>query len=332
LNAELRSPYPEDPPLPLTRRRFLASAAALAAGCAGTRGASVSPPRLAAPTACEIGENPLWHPDERIVFFLDIARGIVHAHDPVAGSHREFSRGPVTGGMLLQEDGRLVLLQDGRISILGFDGGQREVRKGLSPEGVRFNDGIADPEGRIYTGELGGKGRMMRFDRDGRMTVLGEGYGVPNGWGFTPDLRQVYFTDSIPRLLYRFDYDRATGDLSNRRVFAEIPQAEGVPDGMAVDAEGHVWTAVWFGARLKRYAPDGRLEREVRFPVRQTSAVCFGGPDLSDLYVTSSATDAADSLKPPGYDVTAAPRGGGLYALRAEGLRGAPLFRSRVAF
>lgn len=316
-----------------TRRDFLGSAAALAlAGCAG-RGARFAPePRLVAATACEIGENPMWHPDASTLFFLDIAPGVVHAYEPSTGRHREFSRGPVTGGMLLQEDGKMVLLQDGRISILGLDGVQREVRKGLSPEGVRFNDGIADPEGRVYTGELGGKGRMMRFDPDGRMTVLGEGYGVPNGWGFTPDLKRVYFTDSIPRLLYVFDYDRKSGDLSNRRVFAEIPLAEGVPDGMTIDAEGFVWTAVWFGARIKRYAPGGRLDREVHFPVRQTSAVCFGGPDLGDLYVTSSATAAADPLKPPGYDMTAAPRGGGLYALRLDGLRGRPLFRSRVRF
>lgn len=290
-----------------------------------------STPRLVAPTRCEIGENPIWHPESKTLYFLDIAAGVVHAYDPSSGGCREFSKGPTPGGMVIQEDGRFVLLQDGRVSILDLKGNQTEVRKSLSPEKVRFNDGIVDPEGRIFTGELGGEGRVMRFELDGRVSILDKGYQIPNGWGFTPDLKHVYFTDSMPRNLYLFDYDRKTGNLSKRRVFAEIPKEEGVPDGMAIDAQGYVWTAVWFGGRLKRYAPDGKLEREVFFPVRQTSAIGFGGPDLGDIYVTSAGTNAADSFKPPGFDA-AAPRGGGLFALRIEGIRGAALFRSRVRF
>ena len=304
--------------------------AALGAGCARTSRRST--PGEVAGTNCEIGENPMWHADHRIVYYLDIAPGKVYSYDPSTGDHRLFSQGPITGGILLQEDGRMVLLQDGRLSILGADGKQAVVRGGLSPEGARFNDGIVDPEGRIYTGELGGDGRIMRFDLDGSRTIIGKDYGVPNGWGFTPDLNHLYFTDSIPRKIYRFKYDRKTGNLSDRRVFAEIHESQGVPDGMCVDADGYVWTAVWFGGRLKRYSPDGKLDREIHFPVRQTSAVCFGGEALDDIYVTSSSTDKADELKPRGYDVTAAPRGGGLFAFSPKGIRGVHAFRSRVRF
>lgn len=154
---------------------------------------------------------------------------------------------------------------------------------------------------------------------------------VPNGLAFTPDLKQLYFTDSIPRRIYLFDYDRATGDLSNRRVFATVPQEQGVPDGMAIDDEGHIWTAVWFGGRIKRYAPDGRLERDVLLPVSQTCAVAFGGDRQEDIYVTTSAGTGADSIAPPGYDFSR-PRGGGLYRLRIPGVRGLPKYRSRVRF
>ena len=306
---------------------------ALGSGCARRSHPRPTPPPLeVARTRCEIGENPMWHPDRRLIYFLDIAPGTVHAYDPATGTNTIFSRGPTTGGMLLHEDGRLVLLQDGRISILDSDGKQQVVREGLSRDGARFNDGIVDPEGRIFTGELGGEGRIMRFDLDGSRTILGSGYGVPNGWGFTRDLKHLYFTDSIPRKIYRFDYDEKTGSLSNRRVFAEIPKSQGVPDGMCVDAKGYVWTAVWFGGRIKRYSPDGRLDHDILFPVRQTSAVCFGGDDLADIYVTSSGTDKADELKPPGYDVTLAPRGGGLFTVRMKGVRGKAAFRSRVRF
>jgi sugar lactone lactonase YvrE len=288
-------------------------------------------PRLVAPTRCEIGENPLWHPNAGLLFFLDIAAGDVHAFNPATGECWLFSHGPITGGMTLQQDGNLLLFQDSRISVLGLDGIQREAADNLCPGNERFNDVIADPEGRVYAGAMGGNGRLLRFDPDGTVIELLDGLGIPNGMGFAPDGRHMYFTDSIPRHIYVFDYDRATGKLTNRRIFAEVPWEEGVPDGMTVDAEGFVWGAVWFGGRVKRYAPDGSVEREVLFPVSQTSAIAFGGPDYSDAFVTTAGTSAADSLMPPGYG-TNKPRGGGLYSFRVEGVRGSALFRSRLPF
>jgi D-xylonolactonase len=233
--------------------------------------------------------------------------------------------------MLLQEDGRFLLFQDGRVSILGLDGVQRVVASALCPGNDRFNDVIADPEGRVFAGAMGGNGRLLRFDRDGSVHQVLDGIGIPNGMGFTLDLKGMYFTDSVMRQIYLLDYDRRTGGLSNRRVFAEIPKDQGVPDGMAIDAEGFVWTAIWFGGRLKRYAPDGTWDSDVHLSVLQPSAVAFGGPDLSDVYVTSAAAHEPSPLEPPGFD-TNAQRGGSLYALRVRAIRGRPLFRARIDF
>ena len=286
---------------------------------------------LVAPLNCQVGENPLWHPEAAALFFVDIPAGTVYAYTPSTKSHRIFCQTRVTGGFTLQEDGSLLLFQDGRICVLGLDGSQREVASGLCPQNERFNDVIADPEGRVYAGAMGGNGRLIRFDPDGSVTELFDGLGIPNGMGFTPDFQGMYFTDSAPRQIYRFDYDRKTGNLTNRRIFAEIPVNEGVPDGMTVDAEGYVWTAIWYGGRLKRYAPDGRLDREVLLPAKQTSALAFGGPALTDVFVTTAAVLAAGPLVPPGLDPTAH-MGGGLYRVRIEGMRGRPPFRSRLRF
>jgi sugar lactone lactonase YvrE len=100
---------------------------------------------------------------------------------------------------------------------------------------------------------------------------------------------------------------------------------------MAVDAEGYVWTAIWYGARLRRYAPHGRLDREIFFPAKQTSSVTFGGADLGEMYVTSAAASGDDPLAPVGFD-RAAFRGGPLYRTRLDGVKGRPAFRSRVQF
>jgi D-xylono/L-arabinono-1,4-lactonase len=280
---------------------------------------------------CEIGENPLWHSTDQKLYFVDISKGIVYSYDDSKNRCDVFCRTRVTGGFTIQEDGSFLLFQDGRLATLALDGTVRERLSGLCPGNQRFNDVIADPEGRVFAGAMEGNGRLFRFDPDGRVTELFDGIGVPNGMGFTPDLRGMYFIDSPARTIYLFDYERATGSLSNRRVFAEIPLDEGLPDGMTVDADGYVWTAIWFGSRLKRFAPDGSLDRDVFLPATQISSVTFGGRNLTDIYVTSTASTTADRWRPSTCDARAF-RGGGVYRVRGPGLRGKLPFRSGLRF
>ena len=286
---------------------------------------------LVAPLSCNVGENPLWHPEAEALFFLDITAGRVHAYHPATQNCTVAAQTRITGGFTLQSDGSLLLFQDGRIAVMNRNGILREVAGGLCPGNDRFNDVIADPEGRVYAGAMGGNGKLLRFDPDGSITEMFDGVGIPNGMGFTPDLRGMYFTDSLPGKIYYFDYDRRTGKLSNRRIFAEISRDDGLPDGMTVDRDGYVWTAIWFGGRLKRYAPDGHLDREVFLPITQTSAVTFGGADLADMYVTSAAIVPGLELRPPGFNASA-PLGGGLYRFRLAGIQGSTAFRSRLPY
>ena len=286
---------------------------------------------LVAPVQCEIGENPIWHAGSETLFFLDIAGGRVYRHVPATRTTSIFCETRVTGAMVSQDDGTFLLLQDGRASVLSLDGSLRELRSGLCPGNERFNDAIVDPEGRVFTGAMGGNGRLLRFDLDGSCEEIMDGLGIPNGLGFTPDHRGMYFIDSEPGLIFHFDYDRRTGSLSNRRVFAKIPRQKGLPDGMAVDAAGNLWIAIWFGGCIQRYTPMGNLAEEVRLPVPQTSAVCFGGSQLDEMYITSAATGAADSMRPEEFD-TSVERGGGVYRVKLSGVRGLPMFRSRVSF
>lgn len=293
--------------------------------------APITKAQLIAPTNCKVGENPLWHPGVGMLFFLDIPAGIVHQFDPRTGDYREFSRGPVTGGMTLQEDGSLLLFQDGRISVLGPDGVQRVVATDVCPLNERFNDVIADPEGRVYAGAMGGNGRLLRFDLDGSVTELFDDVEIPNGMGFTPDCKQMYFTDSMRRRIYLFDYDRESGNIGNRRIFAEIPREHGVPDGMTVDANGFVWTCIWGGGRITRLAPDGSVDREIFVPAGQITAIAFGGSDLGDSFITSASVESSDAFLPPEYDKSRFP-GGPLFGFRLEGIQGRASFRSRLTF
>jgi sugar lactone lactonase YvrE len=286
---------------------------------------------LVARLNCQIGENPLWHTESRQLFFVDITSGEIHAYNPSTGISTVIAKTRVTGGFTIQQDGSLLLFQDGRLCLLSLDGTSREVARDQCPGNDRFNDVIADPEGRVFAGTMGGYGKLLRFNTDGSVTEMSAGFGIPNGMGLTSDLQGMYFTDSRTHTIYHYDYDRGSGSLSNRRTFAEIPVEEGMPDGMTVDDSGYVWTAIWFGSRLKRYAPDGTLEREIGLPPKQTSSVTFGGRGLTEIYVTTAATDIADSLAPPGHDPTEL-RGGELYCLKLPGFRGRLPFRSRLHF
>jgi len=241
---------------------------------------------------CACGENPLWDDRRSEAFWEDIPTGRLFRLDPATGKHRCFhqSDGPV-GGFTFQEDGNLLLFGPNRITRLGDDGRETLVAEGIDDGMTRFNDVIADPAGRVFAGTMGRtnqSGGLYRVDTDGAVTRLFTGTGCSNGMGFTPDQRQMYWTCSTTRRIFRFDYDADTGGLSNRQLFLELPADEHIPDGMTVDADGNVWSARWDGAGLFKYSPAGDLLEKIDLPVAKVSSVVFGGEALDALYVTTA--------------------------------------------
>src|SRR5437763_12263609 len=147
-----------------------------------------------------------------------------------------------------------------------------------------MNACVADPEGRVYSGSyhynpsgVAAPSYLFRIDRDGSVHVVDEGIQFSNGLAFSRDCSTLYFSDSVARCIYAYNWNRETGNLANRRVFVRVPREHGFPDGLTVDAEGFIWCAQWFGARITRYDPDGKVQRVVTFPATQTSSLAFGG-------------------------------------------------------
>jgi len=281
-------------------------------------------PELIADYACVCGEGPLWHPDEKRLYWLDIAKGRMFRYDPATGRHEQCYEGQPIGGFTIQADGSL-LLSMARCAVKTWRDGQMTTIIEEIPEEreTTFNDVIADPLGRVFCGSLPTKerlGRLYRLDPDGKLTKLLEGVGCSNGMGFTPDLKRMYYTDSAKYEVYLFDYDKATGAISNQRLFARNPESEGLPDGMTVDAEGYIWSARWDGSCVVRFAPDAHEERRVAFPAKKCSSVTFGGEDYGDMYVTTAGGDQKE---------TDGPLAGALFRVR-PGIRGVSEFRSRI--
>ena len=184
--------------------------------------------------------------------------------------------------------------------------------------GVRMNEGGCDPDGRFYCGSMAydktpGAAALYRLDPDGSASVVLDGVTISNGIDWSPDGSRAYYNDTSTQRVQVFDYDRETG-LTNRRTFVEVPDDDGRPDGLTVDAEGGIWVALNHSGTVRRYTPDGYLDAVVEVVPRKVTACTFGGDQLDQLYITTSREDL-----PPGTD----PLAGALF--RADvGVRGLP--------
>jgi len=281
-------------------------------------------PEMIADYRCVTGEGPMWHPMEQRLYWVDIPTGRMFRYEPATGRHEQFYQGDVVGGFTVQADGALLLFMERGAVRIWKDGALTTIIHEIPDEReTRFNDVFTDTEGRVFCGTMSTRerlGRLYRLDTDGSIHLLLEGIGVSNGMGFTPDRKRLYYTDSSKREIYVFDYDAPTGVISNQRLFVRTPEGEGIPDGMTVDAEGYVWSARWDGGHVFRFSPEGQEVMRVAIPAKKVSCVTFGGPDYTDMYVTTAGGNAKD---------TDGEGAGALYRVNL-GIRGVPEYLSRV--
>jgi sugar lactone lactonase YvrE len=157
---------------------------------------------------------------------------------------------------------------------------------------VRMNEGGCDPDGRFYCGSTAydqrpGAGALYRLDPDGSVHVVLENVTISNGLEWSPNSSRAYYNDTPTQRIDVFDYDSESG-LTGRRPFAEVPAEAGGPDGLTVDEEGGVWVALYRGAAVRRYTPDGVLDEVIEVAAKQVSACAFAGPDYNHLFITTS--------------------------------------------
>jgi sugar lactone lactonase YvrE len=159
---------------------------------------------------------------------------------------------------------------------------------------ICYNDAAVDRQGRLLVGTVDMDdpfrpvGSLFRVDVDGSLHELDTGYATANGIGISPDGGTVYVADQRHNKVMVMDYDTLRGTVSNRRLFASVPKDEGMPDGLIVDSEGFIWNGHWAGWKLSRYDPDGKIERQIEFPVENVISFAFGGAELNELFVTSA--------------------------------------------
>jgi sugar lactone lactonase YvrE len=276
-----------------------------------------------------LGEGAVWDAGPRLLYWVDIEGHEVHVFDPAAGRDRSFALGDYVGTVVPRARGGLALALGRTFAALDLE--TRKVSVIAEPEaekprhGNRFNDGKCDPRGRFWAGTMSisegpGAGGLYRLDADHRVHRMLEGVSISNGIVWNADADLMYYIDTPTREVAVFDYDDATGAISNRRVAVRFPAPHGWPDGMAIDAEGMLWIAEWDGGCVTRWDPEsGKLLRRIVLPVRRVTSCAFGGPDLDELYVTTAWSRLDDAAR------RAQPTAGGLFRLD-PGVRGTPTF------
>lgn len=273
-----------------------------------------------------LGESPLWHPVEQVLYWCDIPGQQLHRYRPETGEHRQWDFPcepsccvPLAGG------GLLLAMRDG-IWRFDADSGERSLVAAppYDPASERFNDGKVDAQGRFWVGTIDDqrqpRAALYRL-ASGSVERMADGITASNGLAFSPDGATMYWADTKAHAVYAFDLFSREGSLSRRRIFQQfappiagqtLSAYGGRPDGATVDAEGAYWVAMFEGQRLLRFAPDGGLLTELPLPVRCPTMPCFGGPDLKTLYITTARD------KRPAEELAAQPLAGCVLQLRVD--------------
>ncbi|XP_049426507.1 regucalcin [Epinephelus fuscoguttatus] len=280
-------------------------------------------------TSALIGEGPVWEESEQMLLFVDIAGQKVHRWSPATNQIQSVETGDMVGFAVPRRSGGYVA-GVGR-SIVAVDWSTQTMTSLVEVDkdklNNRLNDGKVDPIGRLLAGTMGKEeqpavvqkqqGSLFSVTSDLTVTKHLSQVDISNGLDWSLDQKTFYYIDSLALTVDAFDYDSNTGHIGNRRVVYRMEEGEGFPDGMTVDAEGRLWVACYNGGRVINIDPaTGVRLQTVSLPVTKTTSCCFGGPDYSDLYVTSASVGLDQS------DRRAQPLAGGIFRVTGLGVKG----------
>ncbi|HEY3323202.1 MAG TPA: SMP-30/gluconolactonase/LRE family protein [Planctomycetota bacterium] len=266
------------------------------------------------------GESPMWVPEERALYWVDCEGDKLFKLDTATGQQQTFPASlPVTAICRRAKGGWISATKKG---LAFWDAKTNKFEFIVDPEeghaDHRCNDAAVDHKGRFWVGTMNQKdlfaptGSLWRLDPDLKLHKMDTGFAVPNGIAFSPDDKTMYVTDMFHGKIVAYDFDLPSGAISKRRDFAVVPKEAGLPDGLIADAQGYLWSAHWGGSRITRYAPDGRIDREVRLPVAQVTCMAFAGQALNELYITTAWVFLSDD------DRKKQPQAGDLFKVKLD--------------
>ena len=252
-----------------------------------------------------VGECPVWVPGENALYWVDIPNGGLQRWSAATG-HLAAWKAPQMLACIARTDGGnwVAGMETGFFQLTPHNDGSLDTTPLAGVEhpraDMRLNDGRCDRQGRFWAGSMvlnmglnAAEGILYRYACGAAPHAQLDGFITLNGLAFSPDGRTMYASDSHPLVqqIWAFDYDTDTGTPSNRRVFVDMHNYLGRPDGAAVDADGCYWICANDAGLIHRFTPDGRLDRSLTVPVKKPTMCAFGGSRLDTLFVTSIRDD-----------------------------------------
>ena len=257
------------------------------------------------PVQNELGETPIWVPQEKSLYWVDIGRHMIFRMDVKTKEYESFKPDMPVRGLCRRSSGDWLLITDAGLAFWDPSSNMCEffVDPYADQPDLQFNDGVIDRQGRLLVGSYNSArldapdGSLYRLDTDHTLHKLDKNLVLSNGIALSPNGKTVYVSEMFANKITAYDYEIESGTARNRRVFVAIPEDAGKPDGLTVDSQGFVWAAHWGGWRVTRYDPAGKLEREIRVPTELVTCIGFGGENLNELYITTAWYNLSDQQR-----------------------------------
>jgi D-xylonolactonase len=253
----------------------------------------------------EMGETPIWVPEEKLLYWVDIGSHMIFRIDVKTNEYESFKPDMPVRGLCRKSSGDWLVVTDAGLAF--WDPSSNTCKFIIDPyenqPDLQFNDGAIDRQGRLVVGSYNSNqldapdGSLYRLDADLTLHRLDKNLVLSNGIALSPDGKTLYVSEMFAHKITAYDYEIETGTAGNRRVFVVIPEDAGKPDGLTVDSHGFVWAAHWGGWRVTRYDPAGKLEREIRVPTELVTCIGFGGQNLDELYITTAWYSLSDQQR-----------------------------------
>jgi sugar lactone lactonase YvrE len=276
----------------------------------------------------ELGEGALWDEQAQVLYWVDILGSKLFVYNPATGENTAYDVGQHVGTVVLRQPGGVMLAVRNGFARFDLDTSTLDIVADPESDKTenRFNDGKCDPAGRFWAGTMSysqslDAGSLYRLDSDLSVHKMIDGVTISNGIVWTSDHKTMYYIDTTPRTVVAYDYDNATGNISNLRTVINVPEEYGPPDGMAIDSEGMLWVAHFSGSAVRRWNPStGEMLEVVELPTSSVTSCAFGGENLDELYITTARIQLSDE------QLELQPLAGGLFKVKV-GIKGTTTYR-----
>jgi sugar lactone lactonase YvrE len=245
---------------------------------------------------CLLGESPVWNCEDDCIYFIDIKKPAINRFSTRNLILETIDAPSEIGCIVLNRTGGLVAAMKGGLAFVDFENAKYNFFASIDDNCYdnRPNDGKCDIAGRLWIASMDMKerepsGKLWSISSSATPKIMDKNFIVGNGIDWSLDSKKMYFTDSINRTIYIYDFDSSSGSINNKKVFVKISALDGYPDGLTVDSQGFIWSAHWDGWRLTRYTPDGLIDKIISLPVPRPTSMTFGSSNFSKLYITSAS-------------------------------------------